>query len=239
MSIFIVALFIAIGFLVFAVHFQIRRRENRQKRLQSLELRPNCLLTRHPIVFIAGRRSIFRLFEHWNEVPAFLREHGYDVYVLEPAPRKPFGESMLEGLAEFPEKCHLIADSSLKSELESIARAKHPRVASLTLIQNPSGVSNRTRVKSRLQTLDLRPLENAIEVFEIREPDDFTPETHRERLVLFLLAAHNRLIAGRERVIDAIETASIEIRSAPWAIESRFLDLAISLAERDAQAWSE
>jgi hypothetical protein len=41
-----------------------------------MELIPNCLLTRFPIVFTGGP---------WQQGPEFLREHGYDVVVLHEA----------------------------------------------------------------------------------------------------------------------------------------------------------
>lgn len=214
--------------LVAAIVFQVRRTTQRRQRLNELELRPNCLLTRHPIAFIAGRRSVFRLFDHWNEVPLYLREHGYDVLTIEPNPRS-VSASALKALDELPGPCHIIADSSLSSDLETIARSRHANAASLTRVCNP-----RRRPRTRRRALaidDLKPLESAIEEFEIPSA---RPAGFSERVNLALLWAHNHLIVGSRRAVDPIETAAVESRR-PFALEERFLDLAVQLAERDVR----
>jgi hypothetical protein len=48
----------------------------------SGELIPNCLITRHPLLFITGPRSIFYFSSYWNFYTSFLAEHGYEVYTL-------------------------------------------------------------------------------------------------------------------------------------------------------------
>jgi hypothetical protein len=52
---------------------------------------------------------------------------------------------------------------------------------------------------------------------------------------VFLLKAHNLFALFRRARVDALETGQAISRS--WSVESQFLELAISLAERDAQ-WS-
>lgn len=216
--------------LVAAVVFQVRRTTLRRKRMSDLELRPNCLLTRHPIAFISGRRSVFRLFDHWNEVPLFLREHGYEVLTIEPNPRS-ISASALKALDELPGPCHIIADSSLNPELETIARSRHANAASLTRVFNPRRRPKADRRRG-LAIDDLKPLESAIEEFEI--PVKPRPAGFGERVNLALLWAHNHLIVGSRRAVDPIETAAIQSRR-PFALEERFLDLAVQLAERDVR----
>jgi hypothetical protein len=46
------------------------------------DLIPNCLLTKYPLVFIPGPRSIFYFMRYWNEIPHFLASHGYEVFYL-------------------------------------------------------------------------------------------------------------------------------------------------------------
>ena len=213
----------ALGFIVV---FQIEHKKTRRRRLEGLELRPNCLLTRYPIAFVSGRRSVFRLFDHWNEVPSYLREHGYEVLLLEPA-AKDGAQSLLAALDDLGGKCHIIADSSSRDALERMASIDHPNVVSLTLICNPT----KTTQPARLAPSDLRPLKKAVEIFELRPPA--LASGVADWLALRLLRAHNVLVLGRGQMVDALETAELSSRE-HWAIEGRFLELAISLAERDA-----
>lgn len=213
-----------------AILVQMIRRDWQRERLKGLELRPNCLLTRYPIAFISGDRSLFRIFSHWNIVPSYLREHGYDVILLEPASGRDRVPSLLAALDALESKCHLVADSSLEETLSALAQSKHPHVQSLTLIQN----SARTRpTGGSLRPDDLRPLEMAVEVFDISSvPKPPLTKGWRNQVSLALLQAHNWL--PRQEPVDPLETGDL-FKSAHWEIESRFLDLAISLAERDTQ----
>lgn len=172
--------------------FQAFARRRRASRFGGLELRPNCLLTRYPIAFIARPPSIFRLFDDWRDVPLFLREHGYEVFVIEPLKRDDITASVVHALDATPRKLHLIASAEFESTLTHIARLKHPMASSLTVVKKPR--AERVRTTSRLSIEDLKPLDFAIENFEVREAR----------------------------------------KSERFAFESRFLDLAISLAERDA-----
>ena len=45
--------------------------------LDNLVLRPNCLLTKNPLVFIPGPRSLFFYQRPFGDLPRFLFEHGY------------------------------------------------------------------------------------------------------------------------------------------------------------------
>lgn len=59
--------------------------------IDNLALRPNCLLTKYPLVFITGKRSIFfhkRLGENLQD---FILAHGYNVL----CPPLPFRDSYL------------------------------------------------------------------------------------------------------------------------------------------------
>ena len=88
-----IALSLSLISLAFMVLFQLDLRARQRERLRGLELKPNCLLTRYPIAFLSGRKSIFKPFEYWNLIPAYLREHGYEVLILEPPANAPLVSS--------------------------------------------------------------------------------------------------------------------------------------------------
>ncbi len=164
------------------IRFALRRA--RLARFKGLELRPNCLLTRYPIVFVSKQKSLFRIFDEWNDIPKYLREHGYDVMILTPVPGYAL-PSVLGALEELTTKCHLIAGDSHRGLLDQLA--SHPKVCSLTHVKSTPS-PDRTRIRAE----DLRP--TSIETFEL----------------------------------DRKSSRS------PWEVEAKFLDFAISLAERDA-----
>ncbi len=196
--------------------------------MNGLELKPNCLLTRYPIVFLSGRKSLFRLFDYWNEIPLYLREHGYDVWELEAPPGKDRTEAILRALEDLPaDKCHLIGDSSSGEELEALARVSHPKIASLTCVRNPNA-EQRTK-KTAPKPEDLKPFTNAIEYLELTQSEK--PNTNWRTLMAgFCLFVHNHVFLDRSRRVDPIETGEFD---GSFAIASRFLDLAVTLAERD------
>ena len=164
-------------------------------RLERLDLRPNCLLTRHPILFIAGARRLFRPFDRWREAPAYLREHGYDVLEISTARGPMQANAILEAIRAVDGKLHVIGDARAERLMGELARAKEPRIASLTLLKPPGTAAPSASIRSAFSPDDLRPLDTALESFEVDEK---------------------------------------AIGDAPWTVEGKVLDLAISLAERDA-----
>ena len=46
-------------------------------------LRPNCLITRRPLVFLTPPRSIFHYKNPWAEISHILYEHGYKVEIFQ------------------------------------------------------------------------------------------------------------------------------------------------------------
>jgi len=231
-----------IGLLLAAAIFQVRRERDRAAAFQGLELAPNCLLTRHPLVFLSGGRSVFKIFDHWNRIPRFLREHGYEVLILEPP--AGFGvnveASLIRALDDLPEAGHLIADTSLESALETIARWKHPKIVSLTLVKNLQNQQNPDTARGapagrRVDAAALRPPAHAIETFEVpcKRTLSHSPNALAGRVLLVL---HNLLSrARRQNPIDPAETGELATRHS-WEPELPFLRLAVALAERDLQA---
>ncbi|MEN0057632.1 MAG: hypothetical protein AAGB31_02265 [Bdellovibrio sp.] len=54
----------------------------RQHQRQDFPLHPNCLLTRWPLVFVTGPRSLFYFRAYWNLYTPYLAEHGYEVFIV-------------------------------------------------------------------------------------------------------------------------------------------------------------
>lgn len=231
----------AIVVIVSSLSLQAWRRSYRRDRFKALELRPNCLLTRHPIAFLSGPRTLFRLFDPWNDVPLFLREHGYEVVEVACRARPRSAEEWTKVLDRLPEKYHVVADSSQARALELIALGRHGSVVSLTLVRNETRSELKAR-SSKVHASDLRPrLPMAIETFELPRPDAFaglsrnTRDRFANAVSLVLLKAHNALrVRKLDAFVDPVETGALIGLGPTWPIESRFLDLAISLAERDA-----
>lgn len=223
------ALILSLLFIVSAMLFQYYRRQERKRVLAGLELTPNCLLTRYPIVFLAGRKSPFRPFCHWNDIPSYLREHGYDVWELDASHGDAPAEILLKSIESIPAaKCHLISDSASLAHLESIARMKHSKISSLTCVRNKH-TSSFSAVPAPLSPSELKPLEHAIEYFELADTSYF-PRGWRALFAALCLHIHNLVFTERSRQVDPLETAEFETS---FSLASRFLDLAVSLAERD------
>ena len=63
--------------------------------LHNLVLRPNCLMTKNPIVFLNGPRSLFFYEKLGGTLQDFIAEHGYQVF----CPPLPFRGSKLRKTA--------------------------------------------------------------------------------------------------------------------------------------------
>ena len=171
----ITAILASFIFLAMTIWVQMQLRRERKNRLDQMELIPNCLLTRHPILFVASSRSLFRLFEPWNQIPVFLREHGYEVFVFEPnyrrlfQRRKPVAEQIKDSLAVLAhsssniafKKFHVIADSSSRAVIGKVAMELNPNIASLTV-----AVADTKQIAVfKIQPASLKPL--AIPITEL------------------------------------------------------------------------
>jgi hypothetical protein len=133
----------------------------------EFDLTPNCLLTRHPIAFLTGHRSLFYFLSYWNEIPAFLTAHGYQIYVM-PLPWKPkaakrFLNHYFHRRAPEGQKFHFVIDPSLYSVFEDLLQAgASAQIASVTCIghlqtEDPSML--KAPLKSSLKGLQL-PIED-------------------------------------------------------------------------------
>lgn len=192
----------------------------RTRRTRDLELKPNCLLTRYPLVFLTGRRSIFYFRNYWNQIPNFLAEHGYEVEILElpwknGSARLNAAEAML---ARRDRPCHLIADSSQLKELEAIWSLHLPTVMSATVAFQP-------RKTSIVRTEDLKPAFSGVQSLAL-------PETKQLSVKGLFLSMHN-VLSNRTGILGAEVGANSPAET--FLIERKYLEHAISLAERDAR----
>ena len=100
------------------------------------ELKPNCLLTRHPVVFVTGLRSVFYFRKYWNSYPQVLAEHGYEVFTLHlpwnnSAERRVKMQDFLKRQRTLNKKYHFICDEVSGQEFKELFE-REPVVASVT-----------------------------------------------------------------------------------------------------------
>jgi hypothetical protein len=202
----------------FLLGIQVLVEAIRTRRLRDLELKPNCLLTRYPIVFMTGRRSIFYFKNYWNQIPTFLAEHGYEVEILElPWKNEALRSAAAQVMLSRRERpCHVIADSSQSAELEAIYALNLPTVKSATVTSPPSITS--------LKKDDLKPRTSGVQTLVI-------PEIKQLSLKGLFLNVHN-LMFGRSTEASELGANS---PAGTFLVERKYLEHAISLAERDAR----
>lgn len=133
----------------------------RQRRFQNLQLIPNILMTRYPLMFVGRSRSMFRLAGDFLEMPVYLQEHGYQVDEVEIAPDSNTAESLRLLLATTPLPVHLIVSETFADAAYDLAFDGHPKLATLTLIGNKSSEDRRIALRpTRLPVFErpeLRP----------------------------------------------------------------------------------
>lgn len=104
-------------------------------------LKANCLLTRHPVLFISEKAGLPLILETntlgiW---PSIAAEHGYETWNLKLPRLQSQTENILSGLSRLKSKAHVICDSKLKAKLEK-ACAKSPtlkqNIKSITYLEN-------------------------------------------------------------------------------------------------------
>lgn len=137
----------AAGLIAFAVAVNLRRRPR-----EPAELEPNCVLTRYPVDFWTGRRTIFHFRETWGGLPVHLAAHGYDARTVRlpwsgAEARRAFARRRLESPR------HLVLDWATAEELEVVLRERPP--LSLTVI-DPVHESAVDRFCFALHRLSLR-----------------------------------------------------------------------------------
>ncbi|HEY1079076.1 MAG TPA: hypothetical protein VGE46_03230 [Bdellovibrio sp.] len=129
--------------LVFLLGLALFSNQARARQDLPFELKPNCLLTRWPILFVAGHRSLFYFKSYWNTYTPFLAEHGYEVFTLHLPWKSP--EQRRQRLAQFLEQqeslgrhFHLMMDSNTLTEFTDLLRQhRSSAIQSLTEIHGP------------------------------------------------------------------------------------------------------
>ncbi len=151
---------------------QIYLSRKRQRRFQTLELVPNILMTRYPLMFVGRPRSIFRISGDFLELPIYLQEHGYNVEEIEMRDERNKLASMLRLLGTNEGPVHLIVNQAFAEAAYDLALDGHPKLATLTLIGNGRGVLRPAQLRpTRLPVFErpeLRPSITA-ETFETEE----------------------------------------------------------------------
>lgn len=123
----------ALLFLGTLVAFQLTFARRRRDRFTNLDLRPNVLLTRYPIVFIGRPRSLFRLAGDFLELPLYLAEHGYRVEEVEMPTDNSGRFSLVRLLESSSEPLHLFISPAFTGDALDLALDGHPRLQSMTL----------------------------------------------------------------------------------------------------------
>lgn len=134
--------------LVFTLGLAIFSNRARSRKDIPFELKPNCLLTRWPLLFVTGPRSIFYFSSYWNLYTSFLAEHGYEVFTLHlpwsnSQERKDRFEYFLAQQEQHQRRFHLFLDLPTLEELEDTIRQKKPHsIISLTELMDAGAKSS-------------------------------------------------------------------------------------------------
>jgi hypothetical protein len=131
------------------IHFSRMRR----RRFQKLELVPNILMTRYPLMFVGRSRSVFRIAGDFLELPVYLQEHGYQVEEVEILEKGANRNSLNHILATAISPVHLIVGEALADVAYDLALEGHPKLATLTLLG---------RSPNRDRRIELRPSKSPI-----------------------------------------------------------------------------
>lgn len=135
-------LIFALSLLVFVVGLAVFANKVRRTHLVNFDLKPNCLLTRWPVVFVTGPRSLFYFSRYWNLYPIFLAEHGYEVYTVhlpwhDRGHRRARFALFLEQQKNHGRNFHLILDPASKTEFQD-------------LLQNAFGLKSLTEISDKI-----------------------------------------------------------------------------------------
>ncbi len=130
----------------------------------SEDLIPNQLMTTYPVVFLAGKKSIFYFMNYWNKLPERMKEHGYEVneWTLPWRASSAIERQLLNNLNEAQRKgqsFHLIVDASMLNELKFLADLGHPAIQSLNLVG--------AEISTDLGSVSLKPYKTPIRAHKI------------------------------------------------------------------------
>lgn len=124
--------------LAFAVVVNLRRRNPEE----PTDLIPNCLMTRAPIVFVTGPRSVFYFASYWNDLPVYLAAHGYDVRVMRlPWRHRPSRRQWVENLLT-KQRVHLVLDVVTAEEMADLLRSHPPLSLTVPEADGRTGIAD-------------------------------------------------------------------------------------------------
>lgn len=124
---------IIIALLVSLVGLAIFSNRARSRYSVDFDLKPNCLMTRWPLLFVTGPRSLFYFSCYWNLYTPFLAEHGYEVFTLHlPWSDPHLRQARLEHFLNEQEKAgncfHLFMDQPTLEGLDDFLRQRKTAV---------------------------------------------------------------------------------------------------------------
>lgn len=205
-----------------------------KKDLHLNGLRPNCLLTKHAIVFITGKRSIFYFLKYWNNVPKILSEHGYEVQVLnlpwrDAKTRRKHLLHFLQESKKAGKAYHFLGDITSFKELKWLEALESTEVASLSLVDD-------YRIRSKkLTPEDLNPRSGQITRFVWKSSEkDHKQKSQHSFSTLF--AKLHSLWTGSLDEFSAHTLGATRASEQP-NFKDFYIDIAISLAEYDMQCF--
>ena len=165
---------------------------------------PNCLMTRGPIIFLAGKRSFFYYFNYFNDWPDLLRKHGYDVHVVHSI------DSLKEYAELIPEAINLFSTASLIEKNESVL---------FEIAHHFGSVTTSDRIP---QLESLKPFPQRIETLNF--------ERQESNAVLRWVLPMHRFLAGEKLHAASVGLVSAPARESQHA---RILGHTVNMAERE------
>lgn len=199
----------------------------RSRRNKNFALKPNCLLTRHQIVFIPGKKSLFYFANYWNSIPAYLQEHGYQVTELA-LPWRHEKARQLELKSYFFDNAHETKYHVIASGQEEALWIKQQQFSSVLSISTPDIEQRSTITPSDLTPnglLYIRNLQNN------RSSHSFVRFYYNLVLFFHCIATDSLISFFHRPFLELAMDQSIETVAQP------FLELATHLAERDYIAY--
>lgn len=90
--------------------------------LKNLALRPNCLITKYPLLFVPGPRGLFFNKKPFLFLPEFLYQHGYQVQILNLPSRNLENrkKAFQKWIEKETKKINFIFDPKAKKELADL-----------------------------------------------------------------------------------------------------------------------
>ena len=214
------------------------QRARARRLLARMELEHNVLLSRWPIAFVSGRRSVFWRTEYWSFAPRYLAEHGFDTFALDLpwAHEERRWSALREAVDRLPSPCHFLFDASSAELANILARGRHPNVASVTIARAATRSAQRSGSAVKPAPLVSALAPTAVPVYELsvaRPTERVADPSGIVARVTFAL--HRATLALRKDAPSALRTEEIAVFDESLRVERRFLEHAISLAESDAR----